>query len=183
MRILGGLYRRGRAAGRLGVRLRRNTAGSTAIEFAMVIGPFLGLLFAILEVALVYFGQVSLDVATAEASRKILTGQAQAQNMSAAQFQQAVCNNAAALFTCSGLYVNVQKFGTFSSIAMLNPLSGGNFNAGSMKFSMGVPGDIMLVQVFYQWPVILAPLSFDMSNMNGNKRLLVGTAVFRNEPY
>ena len=39
------------------------------------------------------------------------------------------------------------------------------------------------MQVFYQWQVFPAPLGFDLSNLAGNLRLLVGTAAFRNEPY
>jgi hypothetical protein len=52
-----------------------------------------------------------------------------------------------------------------------------------MNFSAGAAGDIELVQVYYQWPVIIAPLGFSISNMSGNYNLLVGTAVFRNEPF
>ncbi|MGH6827310.1 MAG: TadE/TadG family type IV pilus assembly protein, partial [Rhizomicrobium sp.] len=112
-----------------------------------------------------------------------MTGQAQDQNLSASQFQQNVCANAAALFSCSGLYVNVQTFGSFSGMTQMSPLRAGQFNAGSMNYNMGGPGDIVLLQVFYQWPVVLGPLGFNLSNMSGNNRLLVGTAVFRNEPY
>ena len=157
--------------------------GNAIIEFALIAPPFIALLFAILETALVFLAQQFLQTATTQTARLILTGQAQTQNMTAAQFQQAVCANGAALFTCANVYVNVQKFNSFSSMSMLNPVSNGAFTPGSMKFSMGNPGDIMLVQVFYQWPVYLAPLGFDLSNLKGNMRLLIGTAVFRNEPY
>ncbi len=157
--------------------------GSAIVEFAFIAPPFVALLVAMMETTLVFFAQQFLQTATTQTARLILTGQAQAQNMTAAQFQQAVCGNGAALFTCAGLYVNVQKFSSFGSIAMLSPVSNGNFTPAGLKFSMGTPGDIMLVQVFYQWPVYLAPLGFDISNLKGNMRLLVGTAVFRNEPY
>lgn len=157
--------------------------GATAVEFALVSIPFMALLFAILETCLVFFAQEVLQTATTEASRLIMTGQAQTNNMTASQYQQAVCGYAAAIFTCSGIYVNVQTFSSFSSMTQLNPLQNGNFNSSTMNFSAGQPGDIVLVQVFYQWPVFLGPLGFNLSNMNGNQRLLVGTAVFRNEPY
>jgi hypothetical protein len=52
-----------------------------------------------------------------------------------------------------------------------------------MNYSAGNPGDIVLVQVFYQWPIYLGPLNFTLANLGANTRLLVGTAVFRNEPY
>jgi len=164
-------------------RFFKSKSGSALIEFAFIAPPFIALLLAILETALVFLAQQFLQSATTQTARLIMTGQAQAQNMTATQFQQAVCANGIALFTCGSIYVNSQKFSTFSSMSMLNPLSSGVFTPASLKFTTGNPGDIMLVQVFYQWPVYLAPLGFDLSNMKGNMRLLVGTAVFRNEPY
>ena len=168
-------------------RLCRNFAvssgGATVVEFALVATPFFALLIAILQTALVFLAQQVLQTATTQAGRLIMTGQAQTQKMTATQFQQAVCTDASALFTCGGLYVNVQTFASFSSMTQLNPLRAGVFNAGAMNYAMGGPGDIVLVQVFYQWPLVLGPLGFNLTNMNGNSRLLEATAAFRNEPY
>lgn len=157
--------------------------GVTAVEFALVAAPFLALLIAILETCLVFLAQEVLQTATSQAARLIMTGQAQTQSMTPAQFRQQVCNDTAALFSCSGIYVNVQTFTSFGGVTPLNPLQSGNFNSAGMNYSTGAAGDIVLVQVFYQWPVNLGPLGFSLSNMNGNNRLLVATAVFRNEPY
>ncbi|MDE2465908.1 MAG: pilus assembly protein [Alphaproteobacteria bacterium] len=168
------------------LRLRRftkSTDGATAVEFALIAAPFFALLFAILETGLVFIAQQTLQTATTQTARMIMTGQAQTANMSAAQFQQALCTNATALFSCSGLYVNVQTFSSFSTMTQMNPLQNGKFVSSNMNFTPGGPGDIVLVQAFYQWPVWLAPLGFDLSNMSGNSRLLMATAVFRNEPY
>jgi hypothetical protein len=112
-----------------------------------------------------------------------MTGQVQAGGMSSSQFQQQVCNHATALFNCSGLYVNVQTFATFSSVSMTNPVSNGKIKTGLLQFAPGGDGDIVVVQTFYQWPVVLGPLGFNLANMNGNTLLLVGTAAFRNEPF
>lgn len=156
---------------------------ATAVEFALVAAPFCALLIAILQTALVFFAQQVLQTATSESARLVMTGQAQNQNLTAAQFQQDVCNYAPVLFTCSGLYVNVQTFNSFSGMTQMSPLQNGTFNANAMSYSTGGPGDVVLLQVFYQWPVVLGPLGFNLSNMSGNNRLLIGTAVFRNEPY
>lgn len=163
--------------------LLRRQDGNAIVEFALVAAPFLALLIAILETALVFFAQQVLQTATTQAARLIMTGQAQSGSLTATQFQQDICNDAGSLFTCAGIYVNVQTFSSFSSVSQLNPLSNGNFNSTAMNYSIGTQGDIELVQVFYQWPVLTGPLSFSISNMNGNSRLLVATAVFRNEPY
>ena len=164
-------------------RFRCNADGVAAVEFALIAAPFFALLFAILETALVFMAQQALQTATTETARLIMTGQAQNQNMTASQFQQALCTNATTLFSCSGLYVNVQTFTSFSSMTQMNPLQNGTFVTSNMNFMPGGPGEIVLVQAFYQWPVWLAPLGFNLSNMSGDSRLLMATAVFRNEPY
>src|SRR5665213_698701 len=163
-------------------RLISSEGGATAVGFALIAPAFFALLLAIFEVSIVLFMQQALQTATTKTARLIMTGQAQSQNTTAAQFKQQVCNNATSLFNCSNLYVNVQSFSSFSSVSMLNPVQNGTFNAGSMSYGLGSPGSIEVVQVFYEWPVYLGPLGFNLSNMNGSIHLLVATAAFRNEP-
>jgi Flp pilus assembly protein TadG len=163
-------------------RLGRCRSGSAAVEFAMIATPFLALVFLMLNTALSFFAQQTLQTATTDAARLVMTGQAQAQGMTATQFQQAICTNASALFTCSGIYVNVQTFSSFSSVTMLNPVTNGKFNT-TMGYALGNSGDIELIQVFYQWPLFATNLGFNFSNVNGGADLLVASAAFRNEPY
>ena len=160
-----------------------NAGAATAVEFALVAAPFCALMIAILQTALVFLAQQVLQTATTEAARLVMTGQAQNQKLSASQFQQDVCGFTSALFTCSSVYVNVQTFSSFAGMTQMSPLQNGQFNSTLLNYSTGGPGDVVLLQVFYQWPIVLGPLGFNLSNMSGNNRLLVGTAVFRNEPY
>lgn len=162
---------------------RANCEASVALEFAFVALPFLALLAAILETGVVFFAQQVLETATTQAARLVMTGQAQTDSMTASQFQQAVCSDAGLLFNCSGLHVNVQTFDTFSSVTRLNPVKNGKFDSSGMNFALGTPGDIVLVQTFYQWPVFFQELVPQLANVNNGYRLLIGTAVFRNEPY
>jgi Flp pilus assembly protein TadG len=157
-------------------------SGATAVEFALVAPVFFALLYAMLQTSLIFFAQQALQSATTSASRLVMTGQAQSSSMTAAQFKTAVCTAATSLFNCSNLYVNMQTFSSFSSVTMLNPVTSGNFSTTGMSYTPGSAGDIVVVQVFYQWPVWPGPLGFNMSNMNGNTRVIVGTAAFRNEP-
>jgi Pilus formation protein N terminal region/TadE-like protein len=64
--------------------------GAVAIEFAMVAAPFLALMFAIMETALVFFAGQALETAAADSARMIMTGQAQTQQFSNADFKNAV---------------------------------------------------------------------------------------------
>ncbi len=66
---------------------------SAAVEFGLVAAPFFALLMALFQTALVFFAGRVLDVTTVQASRYILTGQAQNANMTQAQFATYVCNN------------------------------------------------------------------------------------------
>ena len=52
----------------------------------------------------------------------------------------------------------------------------------NMQYSPGGPGDIVVVRLFYQWPLFVTGLGYNISNLSGNKRLLTATAAFRNEP-
>lgn len=165
------------------VRFARAERGATAVEFGLVAAPYIALLIAILQVALVMIAQEVLQTATMQAARLIETGQAQTGGMSSAQFKQQICNNASSMFTCSGIYVNVQTFSSFSSISTPSPNQSGTLNTSSFGYSPGADGDIEVVQVYYEWPVFPAPLGFNLGNINGNHLLLVATAAFRNEPF
>jgi hypothetical protein len=52
-----------------------------------------------------------------------------------------------------------------------------------MNFSPGAPGDIEVVTLYYQWPIYFSPFGIDLANLSNNKRLLIATAVFCNEPF
>jgi hypothetical protein len=53
----------------------------------------------------------------------------------------------------------------------------------NMQYNPGGPGDIVVVRLFYQWPLVVTGLGYNISNLAGNTRLLSATAAFRNEPY
>jgi Flp pilus assembly protein TadG len=163
-------------------RFAREQDGSAAVEFAMVATPFLALIFAILETAFVFFSGQVLETAVADASRLIMTGQAQTQGMSQTTFKDAVCDRIHGLFDWqSGVYVDVKKFSSFSNVALPLPIDNGGNLQTSFDYNPGGPGDIVVVRLFYQWPIYVSLLG--LSNLTGGKRLLVATAAFRNEPY
>jgi Flp pilus assembly protein TadG len=163
----------------------RNRNASATIEFGLIAAPFLALTFAIMESAIVFFAGQTLETAAATASRLILTGQAQTQGMSAATFKQQVCNQIYGLFDCAnGVYVDVQKYSSFSAVSITNPIDGtGNLVTSGFGFNPGGPGDIVVMRLYYKWPVYVNLLGFNLSSVNGGFNLLAATAVFRNEPY
>ncbi len=165
-------------------RLVRQQDGAAAVEFALVAAPFLALTFAIMETALIFFSGQALETAVADSARLIMTGQAQTQGFDQAAFKNAVCAKIYGLFDCqNGVYVDVKTYSAFSNVNMTNPLdANGNF-VNNFTYQPGGPGDIVVVRLFYQWPVYVSLIGFNLQNMSGGKRLLVATAAFRNEPY
>jgi Flp pilus assembly protein TadG len=167
-------------------RFARNQRGAAAVEFGLILLPFLALMFGIMETALVFFADQTLETAVADSARLIMTGQAQTQSLTAATFKNAVCARIYGLFDCqNGIYVNVQTYSSFGSITYTPPLdTNNNLVSSNFVYQPGGPGDIVVVQLFYQWPIYVSLMNLsNLSNMSGNKRLLIATAAFRNEPY
>lgn len=182
--IKNGILRRLAARSALARRFIRQQDGVAAVEFALVATPFLALTFAIIESALVFFAGQTLEAANAAAARLILTGQAQTAGYSAADFKTQVCNRVASLFNCSsGIYVDVKTYTNFGSVSTASPVVNGKLQTSDMTYTPGGPGCIVKVAVYYEWPIYVALLGNQISNLSGNKKLLVATAVFRNEPY
>jgi Flp pilus assembly protein TadG len=164
-------------------RFRRNRQGAAALEFAILAPIFLALLFAILETALMFFAAQVLENVTQDSARMVLTGQAQTASYTQTQFANYVCTKVPALFTCANISIDVQSYSTFAAIPMSSQIDGGGNFINNMQYSPGSSGSIVVVRLFYQWPLFVTGLGYNIANLTGSKRLLVGTAVFQNEPY
>jgi Flp pilus assembly protein TadG len=163
-------------------RFARHQKGAAAVEFAFVALPFLALTFAIIETALVFFAGQTLETAVADAGRLIMTGQAQNGGFSQDDFKKAVCADlTSGMLDCNKIYVSVTNYSSFGAINNTPPVNNGQLDPTKMNYSPGGPNCIVAVQVYYQWPVYVSLLN--LSNLNGNFRLLAAASVFRNEPY
>lgn len=176
-------------------RFHGNRRGSAAVEFALVAPVFFALLFAIIETAIMFFASQVLETITQNSARVVLTGQAQSGSVAScavggvatactqATFKSYACSQIPALFDCNSLYVDVESYSSFSSVTLASHVDAtGNFDT-NMGYSPGNPGDIVVIRLFYQWPLFVTGLGYNISNVAGNKRLLVATAAFKNEPY
>ena len=81
-------------------RFARHQRGAVAVEFGLILLPFLALMFGIMETALVFFADQTLETAVADSARLIMTGQAQTQNLDARTFKDALCERIYGLFDC-----------------------------------------------------------------------------------
>src|ERR1700676_109407 len=165
-------------------RFRRNRRGSTAVEFALVAPVFFALLFAIIETAMVFFAAQVLETVTQDSGRTIMTGQVQTAALTKDQFKTAVCARISVLFDCAnGIYIDVQSYPSFANVVITDPIDASQSFVPPTNYNPGVQGNIVVVRLFYQWPLFVTGLGYNIANLNTGKRLLSGTAVFRNEPY
>ena len=165
-------------------RFRRNRRGTAAVEFALVAPLFFGVLFAIIELALVFFASQILETVTQDTARLIMTGQAQTASFTQAQFKNAVCAKLVVMFDCvNGVSIDVQSYKEFSAVNVTDPIDAGKNFVPPNNYIPGGPGDIVVVRLFYKWPLFVTGLGLNLSNLSGSKRLLTGTAAFQNEPY
>lgn len=166
--------------------LPRDERAATAVEFAMLITPLMALILASLQLSIIFFAGQVLQSCAMASGRQLMTGQIQQAGDTQSQFKTVVCNNAPILFTCANLMVDVQSAPTFTSLntTTLTP----TYNAqgqvtNTWSYSAGNAGDIVILRVMYDWPVVAAPLFPGIANQANGTHLLVATSVFKNEPY
>jgi Flp pilus assembly protein TadG len=163
--------------------LRQSEAGTT-IEFALLAAPFVAGMLAIMQTAIIFFAGQTLETAAASSARLIFTGQAQIAGWTAAQFKSQVCNQMHGIFDCSnGVYVDVETYPSFSAVNTGMPVTNGALNTSALGYNPGGPGDIVMLRLYYQYPVFMNLLGFNLSNLNGGYDLFAATAIFKNEPY
>ncbi|MEE2525517.1 TadE/TadG family type IV pilus assembly protein [Hyphobacterium sp. HN65] len=164
---------------------RKNRDGATAVEFALVAGPFLFFLMALIEIAAMFFAETVIDNAVLESARLIRTGQLQNGGGGATAFREEVCDRIVVIADCDRMAFEVAVFQDFDTVAPTDPLNqDGTMNEANMGFDPGRSGDIVLVRVYYRWQVLMPQLfGGRMGNMADGQRLIVSSTVFRNEPY
>ncbi|MGO4715918.1 TadE/TadG family type IV pilus assembly protein [Bradyrhizobium sp. 2TAF24] len=169
-------------------RFARNRHASAAVEFALIAPWFLALLFAIIEIALVFFAGQMLETATQDSARLIMTGQAQTApngGYTQAQFKTQVCNRLAIMFDCQNkLALDIRSYSCFSTVVQpQSPIDGSGNLRTDFQFDMGSPSSVVVVRAFYPWQLFVTGLGFNIANMTGGQYLLQSSAAFRNEPY
>lgn len=156
------------------------------LEFALVAAPFIALLIATFQTALVFFAQQALETSAERSARRLITGSAQAGGTTQAAFKTAACANLPGYMKCANLMIDVQNASGFSSVDTSMPTltyDGSGNVTNTWAFNPGGAGSIVVMRTMYRLPVVGGPLGFDLTNMRNNQRLLVATSVFKTEPY
>ena len=162
----------------------RAKGGATAVEFALVAMPFFMLLLAIFETSVIYFASTTLENAVDDAARQIRTGQAQFANMTADQFRQLICDQINVFMKCdASLAVDVRAFNDFDQVTFPPEVNPDGTLKNDQQFTPGGAGNVVVVRVFYQWPIVTPIIGASLSNMANNTRLIEAVTTFRNEPF
>ncbi|USI72212.1 TadE/TadG family type IV pilus assembly protein [Sphingomonas morindae] len=178
-------------------RFGRAEGGSALLEFAFVAPALIALILAVLELALVFFAQQALETGVEAAARTLVTGSAQAADISGAaagmskaqlqeRFRQQACAALPSFLSCANLMVDVQSASSFSQISTGAPTISYDANGAvtnNWSYDTGGAGSIVMLRLMYIWPVPLGPLGLNFSNAGDGKRLLIATSVAKSEAY
>lgn len=152
----------------------------------MVAAPFFFMMFAIMELGLVFVTDSVLENAVLETGRLVRTGQADTQNLTAAQFKTELCGRMS-IFSgdCpSRATVDVREIPQFRNTGAPDPMAdGATFNETGLTYLTGQPGSLMLIRTWYKQPLFTPFLSQALSRLNDGNAIMMATTSFRNEPY
>jgi Flp pilus assembly protein TadG len=167
-------------------RFGRARRGATAVEFALIAPVLVGLMFVMLETALVFLTSTGLENAAERAARQIRTGEFQSSGaVTKDDFKGLVCSNMGWLPDCAAnLYVEARTFSDFGDLAAAPPPDLTQFGEHPPPcWSVGKAADIVLVRAWYRWKLFTPILSAAMDDTGDGYRLISTTTAFRNEPY
>ena len=170
-------------------RFSKNEEGATAVEFALVGGPFFLLVFAIIETSLLFFANQYLETVVDDVTRLYRTGQIA--NISTTQdLRKEMCRRIVAMFDCNKIILHVDTAPRFKDLPP-PPVSNnsadldadGNY-APPERFPPAIcPLQVLQFTASYEWPIYAnysAPLVSEGLNDNA---LLNVTAVVRTEGF
>ena len=173
-------------------RFLRGESGNTAVEFAIVAPLFIGLMMSIFEVGWFYFVNATVDAATSKASRFVRTGQAFHQATDKDSFFNTVCDVLDTFGSCDEtLTVDVEILPDFGALVG-NPQAtcrdAPQSEIDQIPYNPGAENDIVRVRVCFLYKTLNPMIgtyttSFSVSETNSDKRRIVSTFIFRNEPF
>ena len=169
--------------------------GATAVEFALVVTPFIALLMANIETAVMMFTSSVVQGGIMQAARQVRTGQVTSSTTGScpnpgsaatipAAFSNAVCNNLFGQVACSSLTYDVRSYGSFS--AANNPWTPTYDAQGNLTnncFDTGGGSGIVTIRVAYNYSFITPGLNYLLGSGTANGVGFVYTVIIQNEPF
>jgi Flp pilus assembly protein TadG len=176
-------------------RLRADSRGATAAEFALVAAPFIFMIFAIVELAMVFLVNVTLDNAVAIEGRKFMTGQecidSASDTAAVTNLKQNICNNMSWLSgqCMTNLYIDIRTYSSFtgaSSPGIPTTTKNGatSFDPTQLQDTSGAPGSVNVMTAYYNWTLLTPFLYGGLQTFSGShQHMLISTDVLGFEPF
>lgn len=159
----------------------RKEDGTTAIEFSMLLVPYLMISLGIIEISLMFASASLLEGATDAASRVIRTGQAQQSGGDPETvFRDELCGYAVILVSCDDMTIEAIRMDSYGEYA--GATLDGDGNMVSQGFDVGGSNDKVLIRVSFRYQMV-TPLVGPLLNGADGSRLFISTIVLQTEPY
>jgi Flp pilus assembly protein TadG len=171
-------------------RYKSDSEGATAIEFAIVALPFLGLIFGILELALVFFTSAVLTQSIGDTGRLVRVGAFQGCG-TASEFKSIICDKMSNLMNCrANLRIDLTTAANFQSVTMSDPgMSGLDPDDDEAEIQDGTyqetgPSEPVVLRGTFYYPLALPNFMTQLESIPGSRRHVISaTTAFRNEPF
>ncbi len=166
----------------------RDRSGAAAVEFALVVTPFLALMMSTFEVGWFYFATSQIDSAAIESARIIRTGQVQKAGFSKEDFYADVCPRVQVFGDCSEiLTVEVETFASFQELATnADPVICTNdepSEIAALAYDPGPQNAIVRLRVCLLYKTLNPTIGVNVSETADGKRRIHSTYIIRNEPF
>lgn len=163
--------------------LSKDRKGSAAIEFAILALPFFVVIFAIAEIAIMYFVDSGLDAALHKTVRQVRVGVAKSGAWDAGKFKTVLCGQLSFSFGCT-TKLKVRAT-VITNMASINKISG--INQGTLAvtedFNLGDSGSYVLVQAFLPWDPTFKLYAISSDRLSDGSYVLSAAELIKNEPF
>ena len=169
---------------------RRSEQGATAVEFALVAGPFFFVLGCICETGLMLFTEYVIQNSVQEAARLVRTGQVSTSDgtttMDADAFKTRICADVNIIIDCDNdVIIHVSSADNFAALtaSIPDPLDVTLDVDGNPVYTPGGQLKAAAVIATYDWDFAFPFMEFFGNRNGGQERRIHGLAIFRNEPF
>jgi hypothetical protein len=169
----------------------RDESGVAAIEFAIIALPFMLFVLGLLAVGLYFLASTSLEYGVESASRKLLTGQAKKESMTAGDFRQDVCRASGPTIDCDKLRVLVESADNWDGLRPQPCLKNGQLTGSTgeaqeliSKYSGGAD-KVVMVTLCYEWELAntFQFLKLGKNTDGSGPAIIQAATAFKSEPY
>lgn len=170
--------------------------GAAAIEFALVVTPFLTLVFGVIGIGLFFFTETVLDQALSASSRQIRTGQSRQTatgELTVKDLRNDICGRTAGLISCDKLSLIIESEETWDEVKIPSctntdgSVVGSNYG-DAIPVSTGAGGreSVVIIVACYPWALLASIPYLGLGNVNvdgKSAQLMQSVMAFKSEPY